>query len=110
MLTAVPAGGFIEIGTVDLEPGPLNRTTSLSDFKRNIRPYVCKAGGDAAVALANGLGIYIKATILKAGYSAATPSEARASPASGGGCQNDMQCKGDRICVSGQCTFPEKNR
>jgi len=112
MLTAVPAGGFTEIGTVDVVPGAYgeNATTNLSDFKRNIRPYVCKAGGDAAVAQANGYGIYIKATILTTSPSAAvTASEGTPKPQSGG-CQYDMQCKGDRICVSGQCTSPEKNR
>lgn len=28
-------------------------------------------------------------------------------PASAEGCQYDMQCKGDRICQSGQCTAPD---
>lgn len=49
--------------------------TDLSSFKESIRPHVCKLGGDAALGLANGYGMWIKATVLRRteGGSAAGP-------------------------------------
>ena len=73
-------------------------------FKEVIERDVCQAGGDAAVAMANGSGIYIKATILKSTGGAAAAN----APTTAVGCQFDTQCKGDRICVKGECTDPAK--
>jgi hypothetical protein len=103
VLTTPPAGGFVEIGTIDVPPYPI---TKLDDFKTHIEPFVCQAGGDAAVAYANGDGIYIKASVLKA---KAGPVEAPQTAAGqAGGCQFDTQCKADRICVKGECVDPVK--
>ena len=112
MLTAAPSGGFIEIGTLDLTAGG---TTNLGEFRNGIRPKVCRAGGDAAIAMANGYGIYIKATVLKrvdgppppvtgAAGPVMPPSQPPPPPASG--CSFDTQCKGDRVCVQGACVDP----
>ncbi len=97
MLTAMPGEGYAEIGTVDTQWW----SRTLGEFKEHIRPSVCGAGGDAALAFANGVGIYTNATILKriAPKAAAAPSPT--------GCQFDTQCKGDRICVDGECEEPE---
>jgi hypothetical protein len=111
LLTTAPPAGFAEIGVVDVTPGGFgfNIYRELSEFKRKIQPLVCRAGGDAAIAHANGFGVYMKATILKAVATAPPPAGAAAGP-SAGGCQYDSQCKGDRICVSGQCTAPDPKR
>ena len=107
VLTAPPAGGYVEVGTVDVQPGGYgsNTYTTLAAFKNQIEPYVCQAGGDAAVALANGFGMYIKATILKM---TGAPPAAPMAAASPSGCQFDTQCKGDRIWVKGECIEPAK--
>jgi hypothetical protein len=77
---------------------------------------VCKAGGDAVIALANGNGQYIKGTVLKR-IAASAPAQPQPPPPvvvappvpgeqTAGGCQYDTQCKGDRVCVNGTCTAP----
>ena len=112
ILTSTPLIGYREIGTVDVTPGPygVNQFTSLSDFKAHIQPNVCKLGGDAAIASANGFGMYIKASVMKrveveAAPPAPAPVAAAPKPVSHG-CEFDSQCKGDRICVEGKCEAP----
>lgn len=108
VLTAMPAGQFVEIGTIDVDHGSYGTNTfrTLDAFKEHIRPHVCQAGGDVAVALANGEGMYIKATVLKA---KAATAEAQVSPPDvAAGCRFDTQCKGERLCVKGECVDPEK--
>ena len=66
-------------------------------------------GGDAAIASANGFGWYIKASVLKRVASAPTSAVAAVAAAPAirhGGCEFDTQCKGDRICVDGECEAP----
>src|SRR6266508_1905915 len=108
VFTAAPSAGFTEIGTVDVQGGSMgiNLFTDLTACKAKIEPYVCSAGGDAALAAAEGHGWYIKATVLKRDSNAtlatpATPAAAAAKPT--GGCQFDTQCKGNRICQKGEC-------
>lgn len=108
MLTAPPNGGYIELGTLDLTTGA---TTNLGEFRSGIRPQVCRAGGDAALALANGYGVYIKATVLKRVEEAPPANGAPRlpppqPPAAAGGCSFDTQCKGDRVCAQGVCVDP----
>jgi hypothetical protein len=95
--------GYAEIGTIDYSyDSGLSSIKTLGEFKARIRPIVCEAGGDAAIAFANGLGEYAKATVLKA-----TPDE-RDEPVSAAapGCSYDTQCKGERICQQGVCVDP----
>jgi len=113
ILTAAPASGFVEVAAIDVNWGAYgsNSYRDLTDFKNEIRPYVCSAGGDAAIAYANGYGLYIKATVLKAveapqGAEAPTSKGADPVQANDTGCHYDTQCKGDRICVQGTCTAP----
>ena len=113
VFTAAPTGNYIEVGTLDLTAGG---TTNLGEFRRGIRPQVCRAGGDAALALANGYGVYIKATVLKrVDAPPAPPGNAAPGlpappqlppPQPPGGCSFDTQCKGDRVCVQGACVDP----
>jgi len=92
-------------------------TDKLSHFKKLIAPRVCEAGGDTVIALTNGLGHYIKATVLKSGSAAsagsrAVPTLTQASmPApAAGGCTFDTQCKGERVCTKGECVEPKSKR
>jgi hypothetical protein len=94
IFTSVPSSGFVEIGTIDVSP--IDATRSLSELKEQIQAYVCQAGGDAAVAITNGAGSYIKATVLKRSKAEVTLA----------GCQYDAQCKGERVCVKGECVDP----
>ncbi len=109
MLTGAPAGSYVELGTLDLTAGA---TTNLGEFRSGIRPQVCRAGGDAAIGIANGNGIYIKATVLKrvdgptAGAPMAGAGMPPAQPPAASGCSFDTQCKGDRVCVQGACVDP----
>jgi hypothetical protein len=68
ILTTPPGAGYIEVGVVETQLGNYgsNAFSTLSDFKKEIAPYVCKAGGDVALAYANDAGIYVRATVLKA--------------------------------------------
>jgi hypothetical protein len=105
VLTAPPAGSYIELGTIDVRGGILAvRTTD--ELKQDVQSFVCEAGGDAVYGIANGAGAYIKAAILK---STGGPSEASTNATNGaahGGCQFDTQCKGERVCTSGVCVDP----
>jgi hypothetical protein len=114
---AYPGTGFTEIGTIDVEPKSWAPFIRIDDFKEEIRPYVCQAGGDAVIAYVNGKGWYIKAVVLKQVAAPAEPSaQTRApvpaapapplAPGPAAGCQYDTQCKGDRVCTSGVCVDP----
>lgn len=96
-----PVTGYREIGAIDITYDAPN---TLDRFAEAVRPKVCDLGGDAVVAWANGHGFYIKGTVLK---STSSGDGGTVAPAGGaGGCQYDTQCKGDRICVKGECTSP----
>lgn len=108
IFTATPSASFEELGTIDVEPGwsGINTYTKLTDFKERIAPEVCRAGGNAAVAMANGFGMYIKAVVLNVSQGAGGSAPPPASSTEG--CRYDTQCKGDRICVAGACAEPTK--
>jgi hypothetical protein len=111
ILTSTPLIGYKEIGTIDVTPGAygVDVFTDLSRFKRHIREQVCRLGGDAAIASANGYGMYIKASIMKRIAPEAPTQPIAAAVAAQGmpmGCAFDSQCKGDRICVEGKCQDP----
>lgn len=103
VLTAPPNGDYVEVGTVDVSGSSVS--DNLSTFKKEIRESVCAAGGDAAIAYANGYGYYIKATVLKG---TGRPAPVSLTSAPSGGCTYDTQCKGDRVCVAGACVDPKR--
>jgi len=125
IFTTAPEG-YAEVAAIDVTPGAYgqNQFTDIADFKEEIRPSVCRAGGDAAIAYANGLGMYIKATVLKKVASDKTHAETQTSKhgvesapvtapntdPSAAGCHYDTQCKGDRVCVKGECVDPAPTR
>jgi hypothetical protein len=104
---SAPARGFTEIGTIDIRGGDgfSHRFRSIAELKEEIRPYVCRAGGDAALAWSDG-DSYTRATVLKRAENAIDPAPVGPNAAQDGGCKYDTQCKGDRICVAGTCQEP----
>jgi hypothetical protein len=100
ILTSTPASGFVEIGTIDFDG--LRRTAQ--GFKYRIQSDVCAAGGDAVVAMINGKGDYIKATVLK--RIEANKVDQSGAQSESAGCHFDAQCKGERLCVRGECVDP----
>ena len=103
VFTFMPAAGYIETGVVEVTPGDwLDVNNYVGSLKKEIEPAVCRAGGDAAVGIANGHGIWLRAIILKRTEPRPTDLKREAS----GGCENDLQCKGDRICVKRACVSP----
>ena len=107
VFTTTPSRPYAEIGTVDVQFGGWgdHMYRDLAEFKQVIEPHVCESGGEAAIALANGYGLYIKATVIKFEARPAAPA-ASAVPAASGGCEYDAQCKGDRVCVKHECVNP----
>jgi hypothetical protein len=108
MFTTQPSG-FAEIAAIDVNPGGVgdNMFKEIAGFKEEIRPLVCRAGGDGAIAYANGYGMYIKATVLKRMAPEASASAgAGAAPATSQGCQMDTECKGERVCEKRKCVDP----
>jgi hypothetical protein len=103
-LTTPPAAPFIELGIATLGSEVGHWHGELEDVKESIAPLVCRAGGDAAIAFADGGGLssYTRATIIKFG-AGATPS---VPPAMDGKCHYDTQCKGQRLCKQGTCVDP----
>jgi hypothetical protein len=64
ILTARPEEPFDELGVLDCEsagyaPG------SLSGFRSSIQSKVCVAGGDAVLAEVNGMGKYVRGTVIR---------------------------------------------
>jgi hypothetical protein len=108
--TMAPASPFVEIGAIDITIGVNgeNRYPDIPALKEGIQPLVCQAGGDAAIAYANGFGVYMKATIVKLTGAAPGPSGSAKETAASDGCRYDTQCKGDRLCVDGRCVDPPK--
>lgn len=106
MFTTVPLTGYKEIGTIDVNRGWYGQKThtKIEGFKEEIAPYVCEAGGDAAVATSE-LGLYLKASVLK--HVDEAPAAAEPTPKPSGGCEYDTQCKGERVCVDGACVDPK---
>ena len=62
--TTPPAQPHQELGTIAIVYGNTGFLEKPEDLMKTIRPEVCKAGGDAAVGIANSYGTYLKATVL----------------------------------------------
>jgi hypothetical protein len=108
VLTERPQAPFVELGAIDakLEFGHRGVQTA-AEFKAEVSQLVCSAGGDAVLASQGASGFYLKAAVIKfTDASAATRPVAGVDPRPSGGCQFDTQCKGDRVCVHGECVSP----
>jgi len=71
VLTTQPNRPFDTLGSHDVAPavahggGSTGRPSSASEFKTVVGPSVCKAGGDAVLAEVNGLGEYVRGTVIR---------------------------------------------
>lgn len=67
ILTDENSKSFREIGVVKVDPGAggANTFKDIASFKEEIRPHVCRAGGDAVIANANVYGYYTEAVVIK---------------------------------------------
>jgi hypothetical protein len=63
VLTTRPDSSFDEIGILDHSHGPV--PDDAAAFKKSIQKEVCRAGGDAVLVEVNGLGQYIRGTVLR---------------------------------------------
>jgi hypothetical protein len=95
IFSVAPSAPFTELATI-------SGVASLrSPEQDQLRPYVCKIGGNAAIIRWCEDG-FCGATVIKLNQPEPGSEEAVA------GCQYDTQCKGDRICVAGRCNDPPK--
>ena len=68
--TTAPKEAFEEIGVINLSPAYYSNgipvlPNNSDELKIHIREQVCKTGGDAVVGDVNGVGQYVRVTILK---------------------------------------------
>ena len=76
--TTTPAQPHQELGTIAIQYGNTGFLEKPEDLMKTIRPEVCKAGGDAAVGVANSYGTYLKATVLS--LTPAAPAKTLTTP------------------------------
>ena len=76
LLTAPPDASYEQLGTIDIQYDNTGFLDKPELLKKKIQPQVCKAGGDAALGLANTYGTYVKATVFSS-----QPATAAAQPA-----------------------------
>jgi len=97
VLTATPKD-FTELGVFEI-PGYKNYTVAA--LHHDIQEDVCRAGADAVIWIDGASNV----TVVKL-----APPAARGDSSGGSavGCQFDNQCKGDRVCVKGECVAPGK--
>jgi hypothetical protein len=78
ILTTPPARAFEEIGVLDLDPKVDYSPSTIPEFRKVAAHHICSHGGDAVIAQANGLGLYIKGTVVR--YAAQQPAPITDSP------------------------------
>ena len=68
VFTSAPQEPYEEIGVVDhIHRGDNVGASDIREFMGVMRPYVCRSGGDAVLAFVNGMGWYVKGTVIKLG-------------------------------------------
>ena len=72
ILSMRPARGIEELGIIDFEGGAVSKTgeragvpSSASQLREKIGAQVCGAGGEAVLTEVNGLGQYVRATVVR---------------------------------------------
>ncbi|MCI0569828.1 MAG: hypothetical protein L0Y66_03685 [Myxococcaceae bacterium] len=66
ILTVRPDRAFDELGIIDVQRGGFTEPLKTAgEFRSSAHPYVCAAGGDAVLAEVNGLGIYVRGTVIR---------------------------------------------
>ena len=75
VLTTTPSRGFEEIGVLELDQRKSDASPSkVSHCRELVQHDVCAHGGEAVIAKANGLGLYIQGTVIR--YVANSPTAA----------------------------------
>lgn len=64
-LTTRPNRGFVQLGVIDVDYHSADSCSSAARMTRLFRPYVCRAGGDAAIVSIDKFGCYSKAAVVK---------------------------------------------
>jgi hypothetical protein len=62
VLTTRPDGAFEELGAFEATQAVASK---IADFKTAVAAQVCRAGGDAVIAVANDQGLYMTGTVLR---------------------------------------------
>jgi hypothetical protein len=72
ILTLKPARAIEELGIIDFQGGHIDREgrrtgvpSSAAELREKIGPEVCRAGGEAVFTEVNGLGQYVRATVVR---------------------------------------------
>jgi hypothetical protein len=63
---SAPEGAYEELGVVRVQSGAFETFDDLKRFKEAISPYVCFAGGDGAIVVADAHGEFVMATVIRA--------------------------------------------
>jgi hypothetical protein len=63
---AAPEGAYEELGVVRVQAGAFESFHDLKPFKDKISPFVCFAGGDGAIVVADAHGEFVVATVIRA--------------------------------------------
>ena len=63
VLTTIPSNPFDEVGILQADGS--YRTSDVEEFKKIVAPDVCRAGGDAIISEINGLGYYMRGTVIR---------------------------------------------
>jgi hypothetical protein len=75
VVNMIPGGNYEEIATLTVSD---KAAESPDEFKRAVREDVCRVGGDVVVTEINGLGLYVRGTVLRQQPSPAPVQEAAA--------------------------------
>ncbi|HVU51912.1 MAG TPA: hypothetical protein VHL80_14545 [Polyangia bacterium] len=82
VLTTRPERPYVELGVLEPQGSPGSGAANASDFRSRISDAVCHAGGDAVLTQVNGLGNYVRGTVIKYKEGEAAPVAAAPVPAS----------------------------
>jgi hypothetical protein len=81
LLTTRPERAYAELGVVEHGGTPnTGGATTAGAFKDMVANAVCRAGGDAVITEVNGMGIYVRGTVLKYTGQSGPPPAAAAPP------------------------------
>ena len=65
VLSTRPDRPYDELGVLDFSGDQMAVAKSVTSFRDRVRPHVCGAGGDAVLAEVNGVGYYVRGTVIR---------------------------------------------
>jgi hypothetical protein len=84
LLTTRPERPYVELGVLESQGSPGSGAANAGIFKSRIGEQVCQVGGDAVLTEVNGLGNYVRGTVIKFKDGGAVVAAAPAAAAPGG--------------------------